>query len=281
MIDIVTVVFDQELDVLRVQAQSIEIFAQNLGIKNIYVLVNDTDTVAKKIQPHWWGACQHKVHVLPRSVFSTDWIDNGWVSQQVLKLLASSLSYNIWSMVLDAKTLLVNPMQADMFVKGSHQLTLGTAPVLEVFQPACQIASQLFGVPITHVAQPSGVPFFFHNQTVREMIVKIGQQTDQSFPTWFQQQGMLTEFVLYSAFIKYKYGDLNQVYLDQNKIKICNNVCHSEVNLFDHKLQEAKQLRPLTMGVHRRAWTQLSPDQQQAYVAYLVGQGIDQAQILV
>jgi hypothetical protein len=46
MIDIVTVVFEQEIPVLRAQAQSIALNCQRIGIRNIYVVLNDSRTSA-------------------------------------------------------------------------------------------------------------------------------------------------------------------------------------------------------------------------------------------
>ena len=104
MIDIVTVVFEQELSVLRLQAQSIELYCQDIGVKNIYVIVNDSDSVAGQIDPTWWGSMSGLVCIVPRSQFGCNFVDNGWVSQQALKLIASGLVDNPWYMVLDAKT---------------------------------------------------------------------------------------------------------------------------------------------------------------------------------
>ena len=89
MIDIVTVVFEEELPVLQVQAQSIDHFCTDLGLKNIYVMVNDHDDLTSQIDKSWWGQFQDRVQIVPRSMFATSYVDNGWVSQQVLKLLGA------------------------------------------------------------------------------------------------------------------------------------------------------------------------------------------------
>ena len=281
MIDIVTVVFSEELPVLRVQAQSIDRYCAELGLKNIYVLVNDSDSVLDQIDKTWWGQYQDQVQIISRSVFSTSYVENGWVSQQVLKILGASVSYNTWSMALDAKTLIIDHLKWDMFVTNSQQSTLGIQSIAPVFSNSGQIASDLFGVPVTHVASPAGVPFFFHNHTIRQMIAKIQSLTQHSFPEWFQQQGMLTEFILYTGFVQYKHKDLNKIYLNQFERKLCNNICHSEVSIFDKKLQMAQDNPPLTIGLHRHAWTQLTQQQQQAYVDYLVSLGLSWAQDLI
>jgi hypothetical protein len=236
--------------------------------------------VADQVDPAWWGSLQSRVQIIPRSYFACQFVPNGWVSQQVLKLLASALSSNTWSMVLDAKTLVSNHVTADIFLANSDQLTLGIAPVLEVFEPAAKIAGNLFGITVSHVAQPAGVPFIFCNHDVRQMIKEIEHLTHDNFAEWFQQQGMLTEFVLYTAFIQYKYQDLKKVYLGRNQTKLCNNICHSELNIFDIKLQQARDHRSLTIGVHRNAWQQLTEQQKQSYRDYLESIGLTTARSL-
>jgi len=280
MLDIITVVFQDELEILQVQAQSMDLYCQGMDLQTIFVIVNDEDHVADQIDIAWWGNLQSQVQIIPRSYFKCQFIPNGWVSQQVLKLLTSALSDNTWSMVLDAKTLVSDHVTADIFVANPDQLMLGIDPVIEVFAPAAKLAGDLFGITVTHVAQPAGVPFIFRNQDVRQMIEEIERMTHDNFAEWFQRQGMLTEFVLYTAFIQYKYQDLKQVYLGRNRTKLCNNICHSELNIFDIKLQQARDRRPLTIGVHRNAWRQLTGQQKQSYRDYLESVGLDTARSL-
>ena len=244
-------------------------------------MVNDHDTLACQIDRAWWGQFQNQVQIVPRSMFSTDYVANGWVSQQVLKLLGASLSHNHWSMILDAKTLIIDRMSAEMFVVNSCQSTLGWRTVQPVFEPSAKITGDLFDIKIDQVIAPAGVPFFFHNLTVRRMIAQIENLTGQHFPEWFQQQGMLTEFVLYSGFVQHTHQNLDSMYLGTNRLRLCNNICHSEVDMFDTKLNSVQDQRSLTMGVHRNAWTQLTPAQQQAYVTYLESLGLDRATMLI
>jgi hypothetical protein len=79
MIDFCTVVFQEELDVLKLQAHSIERYGYDVGV--IRIILND-DCV---VDPAWWGKWASHVKVIPRNTFGNNWCDNGWVSQQVLK----------------------------------------------------------------------------------------------------------------------------------------------------------------------------------------------------
>ena len=280
MIDIVTVVFRDELDVLKLQAQSIDLYCQRIGVKSIYVVVNDDDSVAQAINPAWWGTLSNRVRIINRSIFSTEFVNNGWVSQQVLKLLASATGFNTWSMVLDAKTIFVKPIELNQIINAQGQLNLSYYPIQSVFEPSKKIVSELFDIDLKHVAEPLGVPFFFHNSTVRSMINCINDLTGKEFPIWFQEQGMVTEFILYSGYVVYRDRTLDLMYAgNQNSIAMCCNVCHSEISQFDNKFQN--MLNSLTVSVHRNAWKELTQQQQETYCNFLYDRGITLARSLI
>lgn len=273
MIDICTVVFRDEIPVLRVQAESLSLYAQGLGVRNIYVVVNDDETIVSEIDPAWWGPLASHVLVVPRSAFSTPWVDNGWVSQQLWKILAASMSYNVYTMALDAKTILVKPMLLSQLVDASGRIKTGTLPLYPVFEPSKKITEQLFGIEMSQQLGPGGVPFFFHNDTVRFMIAEATFRTQQSFPTWFQSQGCLTEFVLYSGYVQYRFQTLESFYHPDTAV-FPVNVCHSEVGAFDRKINEMKQSTTTSVSVHRQAWKELSQEQRTQFVMYLIDRGI-------
>ena len=279
MIDIVTVVFESELPVLRLQAQSIDLYCHNLNARSIYVIVNDSDTIAQQINPAWWGSMSHLVRVIPRSAFSTEFVQNGWVSQQVLKILGASLSYNTWTVVLDAKTIFVRDILLSEVLDHKGRACTGFMTIYPVFESSRSIVNGLYDIKLDCQLGPGGVPFFFHNNTVRSMIADTSERVNEFFPPWFQKQGRLTEFVLYSGYVQHKHRGFGQLYSDVQKIKPIN-ICHSEVGLFDQKLESAKINNPLTIGIHRDAWVQLTPDQQTQYREYLIGCSITAAQNL-
>lgn len=270
-IDLVTVVFEPELPVLRAQAQSINLYCRDLGINNIYVIVNDYESVADQIDTAWWGDMQHRVIVLPRRTFSTDFVEDGWVSQQVLKLLGASISFNTWSMVLDAKTLFVKPLLFDDLMDSQGRARTGQLEIYPVFELSRSRVSRLFNVDLNRQLGPGGVPFLFNTRMVRAMIVDIEQRTGKSFPAWFQAQGSVTEFILYSGYLESAHMTDLLYNTEQCRLLPCN-LCHSEVASFDRKFQEMQ--RSSTTSIHRNAWTALSADQQQQYQSFLLQRGI-------
>lgn len=271
MIDICTVVFRDELSVLKLQAQSIARYCGNLGIRNIYVVVNDDETLVEQIDPNWWGQMAPWVLVVPRTAFSAAWSDNGWLSQQLWKLLVPTMSYNTWCMVLDAKTIFTQEQTLDKLIDSQGCARTGFLDIYPVFEPARDIANQLYNIKLEKQIGPGGVPFLFHNDTVRLMIAETTVLAKQSFPTWFQQQGRLTEFILYSAYVQARYGSFDALYSDVSCLQPVN-VCHSEVERFNDKLQQMSTAD--TVSIHRNAWSALTAEQQQQYRNLLIDREI-------
>ena len=180
MIDTLTVVFKPELPILKVQAESISKNCQHIGIKNIFVVVNDDPQVVDLIDKTWWGPLQNCVRVLHRSALADWYVDDGWLSQQALKVLGAAYSENEFIMILDAKTIIVKPVTLDL-VLPEGKPTGGNMPIPEVFDTSAKIVGHLFDVKLTKNGGSSGVPFFFHGQTIRKMIDEIHSRTGEKF----------------------------------------------------------------------------------------------------
>ena len=200
MIDIITVVFQEEIAILRVQAQSIDLYCTPDLVRDIHVIVNDSAAVAEQIDTAWWGQFQDRVHIITRDQFNTTWVDNGWVSQQALKIAGAARAWSDWAMVMDAKTILVRPVDHQLW-DADGRLRSGSFEIYSVFYPARDIVNSLFDINLTSQLGPGGVPFFFKTDLVRSMISAVEQRTGESFIPWFQAQGRLTEFILYSGYV--------------------------------------------------------------------------------
>lgn len=275
MIDLCTVVFRQELPVLRLQAQSIALYCRNLGIRNIYVVVNDDETLVNDIDPTWWGELAPLVLVVPRTAFSTPWVENGWLTQQLWKLLVPSMSYNTCTMVLDAKTIITQELHLNELIDSNGKIVAGFLPIQSVFEPSRQIVNRTFDIDLDTQIGPGGVPYIFHNNTVRMMIADVTVKTQQNFPEWFQAQGMLTEFILYSGYVKYKFGSLEALYATSSQQIWPVNLCHSETGIADQKISNMS--RSHAVSIHRNAWSALTPEQKQQYRNLLIDRGITEA----
>lgn len=280
MFDLVTVVFKDELPILKVQAQSISQYCKQLPIRNIYVVVNDLETLVERIDPAWWYQYRSCVKIVHRDMFGADLGSNGWVSQQVLKLLTAAVSHNEWSLVLDAKTVFVKPVDPTLLLDAQGRAQTGLLPIFPVFEQCQHRVQQLFGIQMLEQIGPGGPPFLFKNHVVREMISDIEHSTKQDFCEWFLQQGIVTEFMLYSGYVIKKFRRLDALYVARNPEFAMEHVCHSQVNSFDLILDRAESTTPLTVSVHRGAWAQLTDQQQQRYRNYLQSRSLGKAMSL-
>ena len=269
MIDLCSVVFREEIPILRVQAESIHRFATDIGVRNIYVVVNDDETLVQEIDPGWWGDMASHVLVVPRSAFSTPWVADGWLTQQLWKILTASMSYNTWTMALDAKVVFTQRMNLETLIDDQGRACTGFLDVYPVFEPSQRIAESLFEIKLDQQIGPGGVPFLFHNDTVRFMIAETMLRTRQNFPQWFQAQGRLTEFILYSAFVKYSSGSLDRMYNPDAWIRHVN-LCHSEVDRKDAKLQVMKDPVTTSVSIHRGAWAKMDQESRHVYRSLLL-----------
>ena len=265
MIDTITIVFQDELETLKTQARSLAVYGKDLG--TIFVVINQDTDLVPEIDRSWWGRFHDHVQIISRNTFGDAWVQNGWVSQQALKLLTSTFSSNDWSIILDAKTFFVNPMP-----EVESRPAVGQLEIYPVFVPSQEIVNRLFGIDLVKQLGPGGVPFVINNGQAREMIKWIESHTQQTFASWFQSQGMLTEFILYSGWIQYQYGDFNSLYnVSKSNLQPCN-LCHSEVASFVRIFKTMASAT--TVSVHRRAWTELTPVQQTQYTNFLASRGI-------
>ena len=278
MIDIVTVVFKDELPILKVQAESVDLYCKELGTQTIFVIVNDDDSVADQIDPAWWGSLSSCVKIIPRSFFKYNFVENGWVSQQVLKVLASALSPNQYAMILDAKTIFVKKATVDLLFPDG-KMAGGLYTIQEVFSTSARIVGELFNVIVDRNGGLSGVPFIFNTNDTRDMIAEIEHRTKNSFPNWFQDQGMVTEYILYVGYCIYRYGNLDKIYSLTVPYQV-GNLCHSQTGIIPNKLLEMAGPRSLTVSVHRHAWTVMTQEQQHIYKQLLVDRGIKTAENL-
>jgi hypothetical protein len=182
------------------------------------------------------------------------------------------MSNNAWCMIVDAKTLFVRPVELDQVLVDGRAAT-GSLSIYPVFEPSRTITNRLFNIDLPAQLGPGGVPFFVEPSLVRELIAEVESRTGQVFGNYFQQQGRLTEFILYSGYVWYRDNTFDRRYHPQSNIHPCN-ICHNETSIFDSKFNTMRQPDTLTVSIHRNAWTQLTEQQQQKYQELLIARGI-------
>lgn len=225
VVDLVTVVFDEEVYLLEWQAKSINKYMQVEDVNEIIIV--DNGSQACKPNFEWYGDFRQKVKIITHNDLGLKIMPHldGWRSQQICKILASSQSLCDYSMILDAKTLFSKNIQiSKIFYK--NKPGVGTVPVSEHWKDSKEYLEDYFDVKILEMIGPGGVPFFFHNETIRQMIRKI-----EDFNNWFQRnlyeqtpphRTMVTEFMLYCAFVLHQHGKYDALYSPINTISPFN-----------------------------------------------------------
>lgn len=265
MIDLITVVFRDEVPALKIQARSIDEYVSATDINCITVVVNDDVDVIDLIDTAWWGRHQSKVVIVPRS-FDTTVL--GWESQQLCKLLAAADSKSPWSMVLDSKTWFIRPLEMTKLFDSIGRAQVGVIPVFPQFIPSQKFVEKLYNVDLSKTIGPGGVPYMFHTNTVNEMIAGI-----ENFVDFFQinvkYPNLITEFHLYSGYVLSKYGTYDILY---NKVTYYMpfNIAHWEPAKFSSLKDSVINPRVHTVSIHRGAYTQLTEEEKAIWTEFLI-----------
>lgn len=269
MIDIITVVFRDELDFLKIQARSLDLYADPTDIDTIYIVVNDADDVVDLIDTNWWG--QHKnIQVVPYSKWNYINRVNGWENQQICKLLGASEAVSEWSMCLDAKTWLVQELELDKLFDKTGKPRVGFMNVIPVFHSSRDFVEDHYQIKMNKVLGPAGVPFMFHTKTVQDMISGFTDFID-FFQTNVRYPHFVTEFHLYDGYVLSTHRTYEALYNKEQQY-ICFNIADFDVKNFEIHYKNILLDSPnaLTASIHRRAYPLLSEEQLIKWQQFLV-----------
>lgn len=262
MIDLVTVVYRQELKLLEIQAKSIEqYFPENL-LNRILVTVNDDIDVVSFIDANWWGKYKDRVQIFHKYNFSHSADQNiGWESQQLFKMLTSTTSSSQLTCVLDAKTWFVRDVLPQQ-IFNDNKINVALMPLFDGFKNSSDFLTKLFNLEYRHIIGPGGVPFYFHNETLRNMVNYINDNVepfDKFFCSNAKDPNNITEFTLYSAYVL-AHNKFNEIYSGKQTYNVVN-IAHFEIDLFDDIFKNMQNPLVLTVSIHLAVYKQINESQ--------------------
>lgn len=282
MINIISVVFKQELSYLKTQAKSIELYATSSDINAIIVVVNDSEDVLNLIDLNWYGVNASKVKLIHFSeLISTSdlavWNHrSGWHTQQLCKLLAASIADIDWNMIIDAKTFFICPLILANVITPDNKAFSNPTPISHYFEGERDFIQQYFNIQLNNnYIGPGGVPFLMHTPTVKSMINYIKIRENSSLLEFFFKYPV-TEFLLYSGYVMYILKDYSSLYSTTQRpaVRVCN-IADWDVPEFDSKIRSIIIHRDtLTMSLHRRGWQLLTDEQKTKWVELLNTKGL-------
>lgn len=204
----VTVVFEPELPLLRLQARSLSRFLDPACVAEIVVLDNCAGGMGARARREVlasFGALAPRVTVMRTSRLGVDGGTAGWRSQQAAKLLIARRIRTPHYVVLDAKNHLIAPASSADFVDAtgtarggthsyaSHPLRVDLERTLHhLGADAGAVARLVDDFPRT------ATPFVLDTALVRRMMLDLEQQERVPFGVAFERARLL-EFFLYSS----------------------------------------------------------------------------------
>ena len=313
ILDFVTVTFGEELGLLQLQARSFARYMPPGLVGQIVVVVNEGDDgeafphIREHVVP-LYGCHAPKVLIVERSKLCGDYgfKHSGWISQQVLKLLAGRLVQTKSYVVLDTKNHFTRPLKPKDFWASNGKLKHRRANLAYPKRagffgwltrpkpgklPRRYVGSMAyFGLDPNIFAAacvPKTTPFPLNAQLVRELIDDIEEREGVGFPQWFEAYFEATEFYLvqsYAAYRGYQFEDIYEpsksgvlVLYPEAKKRLAN----VKTTLRDFGSND----RYFCLGVHRKLAPCLTQENKQALTDFwldrgLIEQGQDFDQVL-
>lgn len=275
--DFITVVFGEELDLLKTQAKSFDLYAPGC-VQTIWVVVNDDPAVMQQIDTSWWGKFSPSIQIISRDHLGIPEYGTGWDSQQLCKLVTASLSTAEHAVIFDAKTWLVKQLRRSDFIDPvTEQINVRLNDVQPCFKDGWDYVVDMFGIEDPNIQLgPAGVPYIMHTRLVRSMVNWIADtQPEGDFIAWFMKYNLypvfVTEFLLYSAWV---YKNTKYEMCSQRQTWSCINIARGEESIFNEKYTRMIQPNTLTVSIHRDALTQLTPEQKTKWKDFLNAKGL-------
>lgn len=259
--DLVTVVFEAEQGLLKTQAQSIDLYANQ--IENIRVVINDDAT--NRIDPGWWGQYRDRVRISHYSDYQIPLMECGWDQQQISKLMAAKNSKD-WSLVLDAKTWFVKEFTPEIFFHEGNP-ALQTVDIQPIFEHGWRFLLDMWNIEYTdQILGPGGVPYLMNSEILDEIEKDLQQRGWKNLVEFFCRHVMhpyfITEFNLYSAYTLKKHRCYSNAISGTQKFKPVNIAVGQEPE-FELLFQDMQHPDTLTASVHRDC--KLTADQRQRW----------------
>lgn len=277
MFDLLTIVFQDELPILQIQGISIDRYARYDDIKNIFVIVNDTQTVANAIDPQWFGRFADKVIVVCVEEFgiNTNHVA-GWETQQLYKLLGATKCTSEWSISLDCKTWFISNLTKDKLFDHRNRAKVGTMPPTPAFEHTKDFVCKLYGIDVPHVICPGGVPHYIHTETLKSMLTDVERLSGMPFAEFFKKYvvrpHLVTEYVLYDLYVTYKYGPMGMHdYYNhdlQHTFQV-KNIADFEAPEVDSCIDQMRDPTMLSASMHRRTYKDITSEQFTHWLEFL------------
>lgn len=261
----VSVVFEAELPLLRIQARSAAIYLPAELVEAIIVIDNTARGISAKYRQDLrsdYGPLASFVQILRPSDICQVASTTGWRSQQILKLMIAERITSKRYVTLDAKNHFVNPVELGFFEAADGRARVSvygyeTHPL----RPNLERVLTYVGLdPNEYVGRFTATvtPFVLDTATVQAMIADVQARSGRDFSKEFVVQD-LTEFFLYAGWILAQGESLDEAF-DCDRPS-CPTVWprSADIDGVRAAIAQADEGDAPVFSVHRRALAQLDP----------------------
>lgn len=205
----VTVVFEPELALLRLQARSLARFLDEACVAAIIVLDNCAGGMSRRARraviAQFGPTLAPRVSIVRTAELGVHGGAEGWRSQQAAKLLIASRIRTPHYVIIDAKNHLIAPAGADTFVDEAGRARGGTHPYsAHPLRKDLERTLRYLGADDGQIERaiddfpPTATPFVIDTALARSMIDDIESTAGEPFGAAFERARLL-EFFLYSG----------------------------------------------------------------------------------
>lgn len=256
----VTVAHEEDWEVLRLQARSMHLYLPGDLVAEIIVIENSTSPALVEFRRVLWGEYGNLAgKVRFRSAGEIAAVPDhteGWLSQQILKLMIATEVATDRYVLLDAKNHLVFPLQRNFLEVANKIPSWLENYETHVMRPYLERSVRYFGMnpdQCLRAFPPTITPYTLPTALVRDLVRSVVERERKAFPVAFLDLGFC-EFFLFAAFIG-TLGKTDELY-DFSGMScpiIWESDAISGVKNLKHQIAHAEEYALPFFAVHRRA----------------------------
>lgn len=260
----VTVVFEDEYELLALQARSMRLYCPPQLFNSIIVIDNSQEPISSPAKGRLideYGDLKDSVTLVPAQDVVKLPRANGWVTQQILKLAAAHFIHTERYVVLDAKNHFVRELEREFLEApdGRARTKMGDYKFHPLRQELVRILSYFALRPDSYLDAfpPTAPPFVMYTEVVRKLMRQVAEHEKMPFEKAFVELRFV-EFFLYMGYILHSYGNLSDLY-DFHYVS-CPIIWErnaDEQGCIEAITRATKQQSPV-FALHRTAITKLS-----------------------
>ncbi|MGB8982107.1 MAG: DUF6492 family protein, partial [Anaerolineales bacterium] len=269
--DIATVVFEEEVEFLALQAKSLRMFGSQLSINAIHIVVNgsEQDQTIERIRSDvlaHYGERAAQVQIVPARDLLQFPDSPGWHSQQALKFAIASHTVSDCYVTLDAKNHLVRNSDDSIFfnregVAYFHPTSLRQHEMAKHYYKCAELCG-IDAEEFIDLCLPSITPSTLHKAHVFGLQQFLLETHGASFETMLCRQYLpITEYLIYDCYLR-KLNIFEEAYASGPRIVV--SLWPSQVDdkqQFDRLMHDVETIEVPFFSVHRAARERLSRQQ--------------------